>query len=193
MNAATSYPAPPRRPEHPLCLVLSTLSGSSTPVHIEFREVAATCTVASHNCSAVLDALAATSGHPSAGSLASVAGESAKAVAQVRAGWLHVARELKQFTTDTRGYLSPVAAESADLTLWTGRLAHASPHWTLAAKPPTGPRFASKLSAQLRDVVAAMHQASETIATLARTEQERARIAAEAGRPTALSSSPRPQ
>ena len=43
-----------------------------------------------------------------------------------------LARAWYRITTDTRGTITPAAAEAADLALWTGRLAYADPNWTPA-------------------------------------------------------------
>ena len=49
--------------------------------------------------------------------------------------WLDCAREFRDITTDIQNYISPAAAEAADLALWTGKLAYADADWTLCTGP----------------------------------------------------------
>ncbi len=147
------------------------------------RQVAAASTVTSHNCQTLLQALAIRAGD---GSEASARLErAAEAAGQARDGWVQVAHALDQVTTDTRGHLTPPAAEAADLALWTGRLAYADPGWTLASGPGHQPRTPQSLApghADLRRAVSAIHYACHTLATLARTEREQIRTAGTARR-----------
>ena len=97
------------------------------------RHAATTSTVTSHNCEILLRTLATRMGDRS--SLAARLLQAADAAGRAREGWVQVAHALDRITTDTRGYLSPSAAESGDLALWTGRLAYSDPEWTLASGP----------------------------------------------------------
>ena len=100
-------------------------------------------------------------------------------------GWLQVAHALDRVTTDTRLYLSPDADESSDLALWTGRLAYADPDWTLTSGPAHQPRPPESLVPRPGDsrlVVAAVHQACDTLTSLGYAEREQIRAAGSAQR-----------
>ena len=97
------------------------------------RQTAAACTVTSHNCEIVLTGLATRDDMPM--SERETLRQAAAAAGRARSGWLQTARALHKITTETRGYVSWMAAESSDLALWTGRLAYADPEWT----PTSGP------------------------------------------------------
>jgi hypothetical protein len=110
---------------------------------------------------------------------------SADAAGQARQAWLHAARSWDTATTSTRGALSAVAIEAADLALWTGRLAYASPRWSLSLGPRQQTRTAEELIARLADfpqVISAIHQACETITYLAAAEHDQIAAAWEARR-----------
>ncbi len=99
--------------------------------------------------------------------------------------WLRAARAWYRITTDTRGTISPAAAETADLALWTGRLAYADPGWTLALGPSRATRPPDSLAPEpgdLPDVVAAVHQACETLTGIAAADYSQIRTAADARR-----------
>jgi hypothetical protein len=147
------------------------------------RQVAATSMVTSHHCEMLLRSLAVDLGAKSkfGGDLL----ESAAAAAHARGRWLGVAQLLDHMTTDTRGYLSRAAAESADLALWTGRLAYSDPEWTLdrgPSHPPRSPQSLAREAGDIPRVVAAVHQASQTMTRLAQAEHDQTRAAANAGR-----------
>jgi hypothetical protein len=148
------------------------------------RQAAETSTVTAHNCALIARTLAAAShGVPPAigADLAAADG----AARQASGSWYQIARALRQVTTDTRGHLSPAAAEARDLALWTGRLAYADPTWTPASGPHHPTRPPLELAARPSDVpqvVAAIHHAGEALALLAETEHGQLRAAAHAGR-----------
>ena len=100
------------------------------------HQVAAASTVTSHNCRVVLQTL--TTGISGRGSdrLRADLAEAAEAASHARLAWRRVAGALDQVVTDGRGHVSPVAVETRDLAIWTGRLAYAEPEWT----PSSGPR-----------------------------------------------------
>ena len=111
--------------------------------------------------------------------------ESADAAGNARDAWLHAARAWSLITTDTRGALSPAAAETADLALWTGRLAYADPRWTLARGPSQAVRPPEALAhkpGDLSGVIAAAHHACETLTQIAAADEEQIRAAAGARR-----------
>ena len=103
------------------------------------RRVAATSTVTSHHCEILLRTLATyVAGHSQADHATELL-QAADAARHTRESWLRVAHALDRVTTDTRLHLSPEAAESADLALWTGRLAYTDPAWTLSSGPAHRP------------------------------------------------------
>lgn len=147
------------------------------------RQVASTSMVTSHHCEMLLQSLAERTGLGS--QISSGMLESADAAAKTRSRWLDVAQLLSHTTTDTRGHLSPAAAESADLALWTGRLAHADSQWTLdrgPAHPARSPESLAPEPGDVRCVVAAVHQTSHTLTRLARAEHDQVQAAAQTGR-----------
>jgi hypothetical protein len=88
-------------------------------------------------------------------------------------------------TTDTRGAISQAAAEAADLALWTGRLAYENPAWTPGLGPSHPARSPDSLNPEAGDlprVVAAVHQACQTLTQLAAADHTQLRTAAQAGR-----------
>jgi hypothetical protein len=148
------------------------------------RQAAETSTVTSHNCALIARTLTAASHGVSPAIRADLAA-AADAARQAGGSWYQIARALRQVTTDTRGHLSPAAAEARDLALWTGRLAYTDPTWTPASGPSHPVRPPQELAAQPGDVpqvVAAVHHAGEALALLAETEHDQLRAAAHAGR-----------
>jgi len=137
------------------------------------RQAAETSTLTSHHCAllgGLLADTAARSGHPAARKDLAAAGRAARRASST---WYHAARGLREVTTDTRGQVSPAAAEARDLAWWTGRLAHADPAWALTSGPHTPPRTPHGLvpdPGHLPHVITAVHQAAEAIALLAGTE-----------------------
>ena len=148
------------------------------------RQAAETSTVTSHNCALIARALAAAS-HGTSPAISADLAAAAHAARQASGSWYQIARALRQVTTDTRGHLSPAAAEARDLALWTGRLAYTDPTWTLSSGPHHPARSPQDLAARPGDVpqvVAAVHHAGEALALLAETEHDQLRAAAHAGR-----------
>ena len=147
---------------------------------------AATCsTVISHNCEILLRTLATRAGQHGSGALADGLLGCAEAASQARLAWLHTARAWYQVTSDTRGTIAPDAAQSGDLALWTGRLAYADPAWTPAlglSHPTRTPQALAREPGDLPAVVAAVHQATETLTQIAAADHGQIRAAAQAGR-----------
>ena len=147
---------------------------------------AATCsTVISHNCEILLRALATRAGQHGSDRVAGGLLGCADTAGQARSAWLHAARAWYQVTTDTRGTIAPDAAETADLALWTGRLSYTDPAWTPALGPSHTTRTPEALAPEPRDlpaIVAAVHQATETLTQLAAADHGQIRAAAQAGR-----------
>jgi hypothetical protein len=149
------------------------------------RYAAACSTVISHNCEILLRTLAARAEQLGSDGVAHRLVSCADAAGQARASWLHTARAWYRITTDTRGTMSPAAAETGDLALWTGRLAYADPSWTPALGPSHEIRTPQALAPELGDLpifVAAVHQGSETLTRIAAADNSQISAAAEAGR-----------
>jgi hypothetical protein len=147
---------------------------------------AATCgTVISYNCEILLRTLATGAAQRGTDEMADRLLGCAEAAGQARAAWLHAARAWRRITTDTRGIISPASAETADLALWTGRLVYADPSWTPALGPSHATRTPQALAPEPGDlsvVVAAVHQASQTLTQIAAADHSQIRAAAGAGR-----------
>ena len=150
-----------------------------------FRQTAASATVISHNCATVLSSLAVLAQERGVPDLSRDLLTSARAAAVARTTWLAAAQAWSRITTDTRGAISPAAAEAADLALWTGRIAHADPGWTLDQGPSSvhrPPHDLAPVPGDLAIVVAAAHQACETLTSLAAADHAQIGTAARAGR-----------
>ena len=149
------------------------------------RQTAGCGTAISHHCEILLRSLAArTASHDDAAVTAGLL-KSADACGDARRAWLSAAMRWSDVTTDTRGVISPAAAEAADLALWTGRMAYADPGWTLKRGPAHAARPPEALApgpGDLRDVIAAVHHACHTLTQIAAADQEQIRAAAAAGR-----------
>jgi hypothetical protein len=149
------------------------------------RQIAETSTVTSHNCALIARALAAQTSHSTSPATSADLADAADAARQASGNWYQIARALRQVTTDTRGHLSPAAAEAGDLALWTGRLAYTDPTWTPASGPRHPARSRQQLAARPGDVaqvVAAVHHAGEALTLLSETEHDQLRAATHAGR-----------
>jgi hypothetical protein len=147
------------------------------------RQVAENSTVTSHNCAALLDVLAIRmdqADHSNASSWLTAAAETAR---QVRDAWLCAAREVVRVRTVAPGPASPVAIEAGELASWTGRLAYADPQWSPSDGPDRPLRQPDTLTMEdVPKMVAAAHQACETLTGLAHAEHDQIRAAAQAGR-----------
>ena len=147
---------------------------------------AATCsTVISHNCEILLATLATRARQHGSDRLADSLLGCANAAGHAREAWLHAGRAWRRITTDTRGTITPAAAETADLALWTGRLAYTDPSWTPALGPSHATRTPETLAPEAGDlaaVTAAVHQASETLTQIAAADHSQLLAAADAGR-----------
>jgi hypothetical protein len=146
---------------------------------------ASCATVISHNSEILLRSLAARAAEYGVPDVSARLLSSADAAASARDSWLQAARSWHRVTTDTRRTIAPFAAETADLALWTGRLAHDDPRWTLTDGPSQAARSPQSLASGPGDlplVVAAVHQACETLPGIAGADSSQIHIAARAGR-----------
>jgi hypothetical protein len=142
--------------------------------------IAAASTVTSHHCHLLYTALAERTSTEQGGELSDVLVRGASQADRAREYWLDSAREFRDITTDIQSYISPAAAEAADLALWTGKLAYADADWTLSIGPGQPVRPAASLAPRLADVpgvVAAVHEASDALGKLGTANLEQARQA----------------
>ena len=118
------------------------------------RHAAACITVISHNCELLLRTLATRAGQHGSDRVVDGLPGCADAAGLARTAWLRTARAWYLTTTDTRGTIAPDAAETADLALWTGRLAYTDPAWTPALGPSHSTRAPEALAPGPRDLPA---------------------------------------
>lgn len=147
---------------------------------ISWYRIAAASTVTSHHCRLLYSALAERTAAEQDGELSDILLRAASHADRAREYWLDSAREFRDIATDIQNYISPAAAEAGDLALWTGKLAHADADWTLSLGPGQPVRLATGLAPQIADVpgvVAAVHEASDALGTLATANLEQARQA----------------
>jgi hypothetical protein len=173
------------RVRHAARFVAADASWSPALTTDSLRHTAACATVISHNSEILLRSLAERAGEHGILDVSDNLLRSADAAAAARNSWLQAARGWDRVTTDTCGTMSPFAAETADLALWTGRLAHAGPQWTLTAAPSEAARSPKSLApgpGDLPRVVAAVHQACETLTRIAAADDSQISTAARAGR-----------
>jgi hypothetical protein len=110
--------------------------------------------------------------------------EATHQISQAWAAWRAVARKWDTFTTGPGATLTPVAAATADLTLWVGRLAYTDPAWTPARNSHSRVRPDIVLTADGRtipNVMATLHQVGDALAHVAANDRESVRMAAAAG------------
>ena len=106
----------------------------------------------------------------------------ADGVGRMRTRWPGIAHAFDQVTTSTQEPPSPLAA--GDLALWTGRLAYASPVWTLASGPAPAARPGEEHSREpreLTEVLAAVHDACDAMSRIASADWRQVRALAAAG------------
>lgn len=139
------------------------------------RHIAETATVTSHHCALLAITLTRQAvGTPYRGA-ADCLNATAQAARHATRTWYQTAQALREVTTDTRGQLTPAAAEAGQLAWWTGRLTYTDPAWTLATGPNGTLRSPGELAPSPEDVprvIAAVHHAAEAVALLAETEHE---------------------
>jgi len=169
------------------------------------KRAAEAATITAHHCHLLLTNLETRMGHaapadvgdpsrpagnrddPSqspAGDIRAELGAASEATARARRVWFLTARSLNEITTAVRSYVSPAAAETQDLALWTGRLAYASPGWNLGKGPIHPARTPEDLAPDedhLRAVVAAVHYASQALTDIAEADREQISAAFHSG------------
>ena len=173
------------RIRHVIWLLAPQASWSPGLTADSLRQSAGCAIVISHHCEILLRSLASRAAWHGDIPLSAGLTESAEAAGTARQAWLRAARTWNGITSDTRRTISPSAAESADLALWTGRLAYADPTWTLERGPSQAIRPAEGLALLPDDipgVVTAVHHACQTLTQIAAGDQEQIRAAANAGR-----------
>ena len=107
---------------------------------------AQTSALTSHHCALLADSLAARAAQDAFPADSPDLVASAQAARHAAGAWFQAARTLRQVTTDTRGQVTPAAAEARDLAWWTGRLAYADPAWTPTSGPSAPPRAPQTLA-----------------------------------------------
>jgi hypothetical protein len=110
---------------------------------------------------------------------------SSQVVGRARVAWLNAAQAWLDIKTDAYGDIAPAAAEAVDLALWTGRLAYTDPDWTPTVGPDHAARSPQELAPEpenIRDVLAAVHQATMTLTTIAAGDYNQIRTAGLTGR-----------
>ncbi len=145
------------------------------------RETAACATAISHHCSIILHTLAA---HPAVHdpALRESLTRSAVRAEQSRYAWLKAAWSWDSFASQDHADASPLQAGASDLALWTGRLAYGDTGWTLADGPTRPARPPASLAPEPEDIpgiVAAAHQACESVAQLAVASERHIRLGIE--------------
>jgi hypothetical protein len=149
------------------------------------RITAGSGVVISHNNQKLLHVLADASSGPDCGQLHQQLRAAADGAGRARDAWLKAAQTLAGFTTDVRGHVGRVAAETSNLALWTGRLTYTDPGWNLSSSTTSPPRPVRELAgtpAQQRHTVAAVHEAASALDLLAAASQRQVQTAARAGR-----------
>ena len=145
-----------------------------------WQRIASAAMVTSHHCQVLCGTLADRTSRESTLALQADLARAAEHAGSARDAWLDATREYQEITTDIRDHMSPAAAEAAELAFWTGRLAYADPGWNLSSGPSHPARPAKVLAPELAnvpEVVAAIHHASESVAQLAIANLEQARSA----------------
>jgi hypothetical protein len=149
--------------------------GSPALTVTSLRYIAETATVTSHHCALLATTLTQRAAESPYRDAADCLESTAQAARHATRTWYQTAQALRQVTTDTRGQLTPAAAETAQLAWWTGRLTYTDPAWTLATGPDSPLRSPEELAPTPEDmppVIAAVHHAAEALALLAETEHE---------------------
>jgi hypothetical protein len=146
------------------------------------RQTAAASALASHHCEVLLRSLAR--GQRMAGESGIALRSAADTIGRARTKWLGIAHALDQVASSNQEQLSPVAAAAGDLALWTGRLAYSNPGWTLASGPVRATESGEKRSrepGEMREVLAAVHEACDAMSRIASAERRQVRALAAAG------------
>jgi hypothetical protein len=97
-------------------------------------------------------------------------GQAAAAMNAACAAWRQAANMWQVMTTDTQKATTPASAEVHDLMLRLGRVAHASPDWTLATEARTPWRTPSALApdkAAFLNVLVAAHETADALSRMA--------------------------
>ncbi len=148
------------------------------------RETAACAAAISHHCAILLSTLGRQAAEFENHAYAEGLRQSAAAAESVRDIWLAAAAGWKRFALEGSTGVAPILAETSNLMQWTERLAYPESDWTLAdddARPIRTQESLAPGPAELREVLAVVHHASEAIAQLAATNHQQIGPAAELG------------
>jgi hypothetical protein len=162
------------------------LDGKSPAISVtSWRRISASGLAASRHCQMLLAALSGRAADLGDAGLSFRLGIVARSAQASHESWTLSARRLGEVTTDVRWRASRAAVEAADLALLTGRLAHASPDWvpsSLAREPARPAADLAPAPGDVRAVLAAVHHAADSLASLGQANQSQVRAAATAGR-----------
>lgn len=150
-----------------------------------FHQAAAHASIISQHCELLQDALATRADDQGAAALGRQLGASAQMAKRARIAWLSASQAWLYIKTDAYGDIAPAATEAVDLALWTGRLAYADPNWAPDVGSGRDLRPPHELASEpddISDVLAAVHQASTTLTTIAASDYTQIRTAALTGR-----------
>ena len=118
---------------------------------------------------------------PAAAAVATAIEQAAEVADRSWRAWRALAHHWDTFTTSRGTALTPVAAETGDLVLWAGRLAHTDPAWTPArahASPLRPHADFTGRGTTIAAVIMALHYTSDALARIAAHDREHVRAAA---------------
>jgi hypothetical protein len=142
--------------------------------------------VTSHLGEMVLRSLATrTSALPNAATHETQLRAAADLVADMRATWQKVEHKWDAMMTESRLPQGTALTDASDLLLRVGRLAWDDPHWTPARSRRAAPRNPADMAPDadaVKAVIAAVHQAVDAMAVIARADGDAVRTASAAGR-----------
>jgi hypothetical protein len=158
---------------------------SQTLTSESLSQSAASATTVSQHTAAILRALAGQAAVKDMVRLSQKMTAAAQAAERSEQDWLAAARGWYYTHIDAKAKISATAAETADLALWTGRLAHANPAWTPGSGSGHPARPLGEQPAEPEDLpqtVNALLKATAAITTIAATDYIQLRGAAQHGR-----------
>jgi hypothetical protein len=147
-----------------------------------WQRTAHAAAIALHNGESILRSLAGRSGELALSrDIAGRLRDAADAARDAWQAWRAVARRFDTITTGPDATLTAVAAETSDLALWTGRLAHDDPQWTPARGHTSPGRPPGQLVPAAADVPAvggAVHAAADAISRAGAADRDAVHAAA---------------
>jgi hypothetical protein len=159
----------------------SPASGASAN---SLRDAAASAMAITRHCQVIGNTLAVRARELGDVALAQALQDSALSLAQANRTWIAAASAWSCLHATTSGGISSAAAESADLAQWTGRLAYASPAWSMRTGRASQPRQPGKLAPRAPDighVAATLSNATNALTALAAADYAHVRAIARSG------------